>query len=62
MNNPFLKIDNLSKNYGETQALSEISLSLFTPKSSWSSWDQQVRAKQRFCGSSRASKKRIPGV
>ena len=28
MNNPFLKIDNLSKNYGETQALSEISLSL----------------------------------
>ena len=28
MNNLFLKIDNLSKNYGETQALSEISLSL----------------------------------
>ena len=30
MNAPFLKIDNLSKNYGETRALSEISLSLHT--------------------------------
>ncbi len=30
MNNSFLKIDNLSKNYGETPALSDVSLSLHT--------------------------------